>query len=67
MKIYIVHENAIPEDVYFNDLTDEEIEKMYAENSDWVDCYDSVKELEANWNADEVFYPSMSYMRVINE
>lgn len=68
MKIYIINENAEAlEEKYFNDLTNEEIEEMYEAGSDWVDCYESVEELAANWNSDEIFYPSSSYMRVIND
>ena len=67
MKIYIVHENAVPDDKYFNDLTDEEIEKMYEEDCDWVDRYDDMLHLEACWNNDEILYPCSSYMRVIND
>lgn len=67
MKIYIVHIDGIPSDKHFNDLTDEEIEEMYAESTDWIDCYYSVEELAADWNTEEIFYPNMSYMRVIND
>ena len=67
MKIYIVNVDALDER-QFNEIPDEEIEKMY-ENGDFlmIDRYDSVEELSAHWNSDEIIYPSSSYMRVIND
>lgn len=67
MKIYIVHTDAIPEDKYFHDLSNKEIEEMYNNDPDNVDCYESIEELVGNWNSDEIFYPNMSYMRVVND
>lgn len=67
MKIYIVHMDALPEDKEFGELTNEEIEELYNNDSDNVDCYESLEELAANWNTEEIFYPDMSYMRVVND
>lgn len=67
MKIYIVHIDAWEGDKPFHELTNEEIEKMYEEDTTFISCYHSIEELTANWNSDEIFYPSSSYMRVIND
>lgn len=69
MKIYIVHTDGIPSDKEFHELTDKEIEEMYesGDYTDYIDYYESVEELAANWNTEELFYPNMSYMRVIND
>ena len=67
MMIYIVHVDAFDSEKTFRDLTNEEIEKMYDEGSEFIDCYNSIDELAAAWNCDEIFYPNMSYMRVIND
>ena len=66
MKIYIVHIDAYDERS-FHLIPDEEIEKMYEEDSTYISCYHSIEELAANWNSDEIFSPSFSYMRVIND
>lgn len=66
--IYVVSCDApILEEKEFNKITDEEIEEMYDAGSDYVDQYDDIHELAANWNTDEIFYPSNSYMRIIEE
>ena len=66
--IYIVHSDAdILEEKEFSELTDEEIKEMYDAGSDYVDRYDSIEELAANWNADEIFSSLFSYMRIIEE
>lgn len=66
--IYIVNCDAeLLEEKEFNELTDEEIKEMYDAGSDYVDRYDNLHELAANWNSDEIFYPSNSYMRIIEE
>lgn len=72
MKIIIIHTDLLPDDKHFGDLTDEEVlqlcEKDRNELSNMLhDEYESVEELEANWNTDEIFYPTSSYMRVIND
>lgn len=68
MKIYIVSIDAWDDERQFNEIPDEEIEKMY-EKGDFlmIDRYDSIEELASYWNTDEIFYPSSSYMRVIND
>lgn len=66
MKIYIVHIDAYG-DKDFSEVTNEEIKDLYEAGSCYVDCYESVEELAANWNTDEIFYPNVSYMRVIND
>ena len=67
MKIYIVHVDAWEDNRDFHELTNKEIEEMYDAGSDLVDQYDTIEELSANWNSDEIFYPNMSYMRVVND
>lgn len=64
-KIYVVHMDAYT-DKEFNELTDEEIEQMYEKDSMCIDCYNNMEELAADWNADEIFNPRSSYMRIIN-
>lgn len=66
MKIYIVHIDAWEGDKHFHELTNEEIEKMYEEDTTFISCYDSIEELADNWNSDECFSPSFSYMRIID-
>ena len=66
MKIYIVHIDAYDERS-FHRIPDEEIKKMYEEDSTYISCYHSIEELAANWNSDEIFSPSFSYMRVTND
>ena len=68
MKIYIIHEDAEAlENKSFCELTNEEIEDMYDAGSQWVDCYESVEELAAAWNFDNVSTPLSSYMKIIND
>lgn len=68
MKIYIVCIDAWDDERLFHEIPNEEIEKMY-EKGDllMVDRYDTIEELAAYWNSDEIFNPSCSYMRVIND
>ena len=66
--IYVISCDApIMDEKDFNEITDEEIKEMYDAGSDYVDRYDDIHELAANWNTDEIFYPSNSYMRIIEE
>lgn len=68
MKIIIIHTDLLPEDRLFGDLTDEEVLQLCEQDDHLLhDEYESVEELEANWNIDEIFYPTSSYMRVIND
>lgn len=66
MKIYIVHIDAWEDERPFNEVTNEEIEKMYQEDDMYISCYHSIEELADSWNGDSCFYPYSSYMRVIN-
>lgn len=63
-KLYVVHTDAFPEQ-FFEDVTDEEIVKAYEEDDSYIDCFDNFEEMIGNWNNDEFFYPSSSYMRLI--
>lgn len=65
--IYIVHIDAWEDGRPFNKVTNEEIEKMYDEDTTFISCYNSIEELAAAWNSDECFYPDRSYMRVIDD
>lgn len=66
MKIYIVHGEALHESKPFKDYTNEEIEQMRKENS-YISRYDSLEELERDWNDDYIFSPTESYMRIVND
>lgn len=65
MKIYIVHIDALNEEQNFNDLSNDEIEKMYKDGNQYITCYYSIKALCDDWNAGWIFNPDFSYMRVI--
>ena len=69
MKIYIVHTDLFPEYKYFNELTDEEVVAYCNDDKEGLlhEEYDSIEELAAYWNSDEILYPNSSYMRVIND
>ena len=70
MKIYICHTDLLGEiDKHFNELTNEEVIRLCNKDKDMMlhEEYDSVEELSAYWNSDEILYPSDSYMRVIND
>jgi hypothetical protein len=73
MSIYIVHQNAIPDGKIFEDMKDEEIIALFVEERKERKCclfinkYDGIEELASEWNCDEIFYPSDSYMRVIDD
>ena len=70
MKIYIVHTDMLEDNgKHFDQLTDQEVIDLCEKDEDMVnhDVYESIEELSANWNTEEIFYPNMSYMRVINE
>lgn len=66
MKIYIVHIDALNEEQNFNDLSNDEIEKMYKDGNLYVACFSSVEALCEAWNDDWLFNPEFSYMRVID-
>lgn len=68
MSIYIVHLDLIPEGKYFHELTDAEIEQMFeTDDTFMIDKYESVDELSAAFNSDEIMYPNNAYMRVVND
>lgn len=70
MKIYIVHHDLIDETgKAFQDISNEELIALCEkdEENDLHDVFDSIEELSANWNTEEIFYPSSSYMRVIDD
>jgi len=70
MKIYVISidllENA---DKSFSEMTDEEVVALCAKDMGMKDhdVYDSAEELAVNWNSEDIYYPSHSYMRVIEE
>lgn len=65
--IYLIHINAWDGETSFYDLTDEEIKEMYEKDKFYITRYESIEQLAADWNDDDIFYPNMSYMRVIND
>lgn len=65
--IYIINCDIFnSDDKYFFDMTDEEIVELAKRDPLLVDIYNDINELADAWNSDYVFYPSNSYMRVIN-
>ena len=64
--IYLIHINAWDGETSFYDLTDEEIKEMYEKDKFYIRRYESIEQLAADWNDEDIFYPNMSYMRVIN-
>lgn len=67
MKILIVHTDLLPDDKHFNELTNDEVLQLCKQDNFLSDIYESVEELAANWNTDEIFSPLNTYMRVIND
>ena len=70
MKIYIVHTDLLAKsDKPFYKMTDEEVVQLCEQDEDMEqhDVYESVEELSVNWNTEEIFYPNMSYVRVVKE
>ena len=65
-KIYIVHMDAL-DGKDFDDISNDELKAMYDKDNMYIDCYDSLQELADAWNADEIFYPNMTYMRIVEE
>lgn len=67
-RIYVMTATLFDEK-HIQDMTDEEIKELCAKDKDADnhDIYDSVEELSANWNTDEIFSPFNSYMRIIND
>lgn len=70
MKIYVLSIDLLENtDKPFSEMTDEEVIALCAKDMGMKnhDVYDSAEELAANWNTGEIYYPSHSYMRVIEE
>lgn len=70
MKIYIVHVDLLDDiEKQFGELTDQEVIDLCEKDEDRENhrVYCSMEEFAADWNNDEMFYPSHSYMRVIKE
>lgn len=70
MKIYVVNVDLL-ENVSkpFNKLSNHEVIDLCEkdENREHHDVFNSIDELSAHWNTEEILYPSHSYMRVIKE
>lgn len=70
MKIYVISVDLLDNvDKSFGEMTDEEVVALCKKDTGMKDhdVYESVEELAANWNSGEIYYPSHSYMRVIEE
>lgn len=65
--IYLIHINAWDGETSFYDLTGEEIKEMYEKDKFYITRYESIEQLAVDWNDEDIFYPNMSYMRVIND
>lgn len=64
-RLFIVHEDAVPADKFFDDLTDEEVMELAETEPLLVDVFNGLDEIEADWNMDEMFNTSTSYARLI--
>ena len=68
LKIYIVSATAeILDKRSFDDLTNEEIKKLVETAPYDVQVYSSLENFQFDWNADNLSYPSRSYIRIIDE
>ena len=70
MKIYVISIELLENvDKSFSEMTDEEVVALCKKDTGMKDhdVYNSVQELAANWNSEEIYYPCHSYMRVIEE
>lgn len=68
LKIYIVSATAeILDKRSFDDLTNEEIKKLVETAPYDVQVYSSLENFQFDWNADNLSYPSNSYIRIIDE
>lgn len=67
-RIYVMNADMF-EEKRIQDMSDAEIKELCAKDKDADnhDVYDSVEELSAYWNTDEIFSPFNSYMRVVKE
>lgn len=68
LKVYIVSAHAkILDKRSFKDLTNEEIKKLVETDPYNVQVYNSLENFQFDWNADNLLYPSESYIRIIDE
>jgi len=68
LKVYIVYAHAeILDKRNFEDLTNEEIKKLVETDPYDVQVYNSLESFQFDWNADNLYYPSESYIRIIDE
>lgn len=68
LKVYIVSATAeILDKRSFDDLTNEEIKKLVETAPYDVQVYSSLENFQFDWNADNLSYPSSSYIRIIDE
>ena len=70
MTIYVLSIDLLENtDKLFSEMSDEEVVALCKKDTGMKDhdVYNSVQELAANWNTEEIYYPSHSYIRVIEE
>lgn len=68
LKVYIVSAHAeILDNRSFKDLTNEEIKKLVETDPYNVQVFNSLESFQFDWNVDNLFYPSESYIRIIDE
>ena len=65
MKIALIHTDLLPEVKDFDELTNEEVLELCEKDSMLSTIYNSIEELESDWNSDYIFDPSFSFMRII--
>ena len=68
LKVYIVHAHAeILRERSMKDLTNEEVKKLVETDPYNVQMYNSLESFQFDWNNDNLYYPSESYIRIIDE
>ena len=68
LKVYIVSACAeILDNRSFEDLTNEEIKNLVETDPYSVQVYNSLESFQFDWNADNLCYPSESYIKIIDE
>ena len=68
LKVYIVSACAeILDNRSFEDLTNEEIKNLVETDPYSVQVYNSLESFQFDWNADNLSYPSESYIKIIDE
>lgn len=70
-KLYVIHLDIMPEiDGCYSDMSDKDILDIIKKDENnggfHVKCFDSMEELAASWNADNLFGVDFSIMRVID-